>query len=79
MSEPGRPPPPPIPFSVLLGDRAFSGTYTVEGSPPIVKVVSPYGSKGTQQAGSPANEVAERLLYQIVMGIRRPGEPREGI
>jgi hypothetical protein len=79
MSEPGHPPPPPIPFSVTLGDRAFSGTYTVEGNPPIVKVVSPYGSKGTRQDGSPANEVAERLLYQIVMGVRRPGDPREGI
>jgi hypothetical protein len=79
MTEPRRPPPPPIPFSVTLGDRAFSGTYTVEGNPPIVKVVSPYGSKATQQGGSPAHEVAERLLCQMVMGVRRPGEPREGI
>jgi hypothetical protein len=79
MTEPRRPPSPPIPFSVTLGDRAFSGTYTVEGNPPIVKVVSPYGSKGTQQGGRPANEVAERLLCQMVMGVRRPGEPREGI
>jgi len=66
---------------ITLEDRTFEGTYTVEsnGGGPYVCVTSQYGNKETQQGNSPAQDVASRLLFELVADFRHLGYCLPGI
>jgi hypothetical protein len=66
-------------ISVEVEGQTFSGTYYVEGDPPIVTVNSPYGSHSTQKGNSPAETIAGMMLGQMVRSWRQPGRVREDL
>lgn len=72
---PRKPKRPPVryPVSVTVNGKEYHGEYYVEGRPPIVYLVSAYGSKATQQGNSPAETIAGMMLGALVGGFRGEG------
>ena len=69
----GRPrgnPIPPTEVSIERDGSVFSGIYTVEEG--MVRVSSIFGSKSTQQGGSPAGAIAKMLLMELIREFPSP-------
>jgi hypothetical protein len=66
MTERSRRPPVSHDVSVEYKGITYTGSYTVDGNPPFVTVTSSLGSKGTQVGRTAAEDVAKRLLFEMI-------------